>query len=491
MKKMKYIIYLFVALFATTSCEDFLNITPDGQAKRDELLSTPQGIEDAMYGAYSQMRSTTLYGQELYFHTLEILAHNLECKDNTVLEPLANFEFDNTDVKSLFEGIWTAMYKNISNVNSVLAAPLVAEAKEFPYTIYRGEALGLRAFMHFDLVRLFAEQYTVNPEADGIPYATEFSLKTPDFETLAKNYEHILKDLLEAEKLLDGENEYEGVSNFMLDRQIHFNKRAVWATLARVYLTMGNKEKAAEYAKKVIDDGKYMLKEKTEVLDDLAGVLSVKECIFGIYHPGLYTQVYAKLQQTTTRYSLNLRNDYAKIYERDNSGNDFRIDAYFSAAVGSSDVYRLSKLTNIYELRDEATPDYLIRGINMIRVPEMYYILAEALLDSDYAAALGYYNTVREHRGLIALGEAPDEPADSEPSEPETVAEGNITGDDMLTIARINDERFKEYIGEGQTFFNMKRLNLPIVSYDGATTYKASKNIYVVPVPDAEKEHRY
>ena len=129
MKKMKYIIYLFVALFATTSCEDFLNITPDGQAKRDELLSTPQGIEDAMYGAYSQMRSTTLYGQELYFHTLEILAHNLECKDNTVLEPLANFEFDNTDVKSLFEGIWTAMYKNISNVNSVLAAPLVAEAK--------------------------------------------------------------------------------------------------------------------------------------------------------------------------------------------------------------------------------------------------------------------------------------------------------------------------------------------------------------------------
>jgi hypothetical protein len=37
----------------------------------------------------------------------------------------------------------------------------------------------------------------------------------------------------------------------------------------------------------------------------------------------------------------------------------------------------------------------------------------------------------------------------------------------------------------------MKRLNLPIVSFDGATTYEASKNIYVVPVPDAEKENRY
>ena len=220
-------------------------------------------------------------------------------------------------------------------------------------------------------------------------------------------------------------------------------------------------------------------------------MLSKKECIFGVYHPGFYTQVYAKLQQTTTRYSLNIRNDYATIYERDNSGNDFRIDAYFSAAVGASDVYRLSKLTNIYELRDEATPDYLIRGINMIRVPEMYYILAEALLESDYDAALGYYNTVREHRGLIALGETIDEPTEPEPTEPETIADGDVAVENLLTIARINDERFKEYIGEGQTFFNMKRLNLPIVSFDGATTYEASKNIYVVPVPDAEKESRY
>ena len=496
MKKIKYIIYLFVALFATTSCEDFLNITPEGQSKRDPQLSTPQGIEDAMYGVYSQLRSPSLYGQELHFQTIEVLAHNLHCAGRTTIEALGKFEYENTSVKSIFDGMWTAMYKNISNVNSVLDAPLVAEANGYPYTIYRGEALGLRAFMHFDLVRLFAEQYTVNPEAEGIPYATEFSLKTPDFESLAKNYEHILKDLHEAEALLENEDDYENASNFMLDRQIHFNKRAVWATLARVYMTKGDKENAAKYAKKVIDDGKYILKEKTEVQDDLAGVLSRKECIFGIYYPGLYENVYAILQQTTTRYSLDLRNDYATIYERDNSGNDFRINAYFSAAVGSSDVYRLSKLTNIYELRDEATPDYLIRGINMIRIPEMYYILAEALLESDYNAAIGYYNAVREHRGLIALGEEPDEPedsesSDSESSEPETVAEENVVGDDLLTIARINDERFKEYIGEGQTFFNMKRLNLPIVSFDGATTYAASKNIYVVPVPDAEKENRY
>ena len=470
MKKMKYIIYLFVALFATTSCEDFLNITPDGQAKRDELLSTPQGIEDAMYGAYSQMRSTTLYGQELYFHTLEILAHNLECKDNTVLEPLANFEFDNTDVKSLFEGIWTAMYKNISNVNSVLAAPLVAEAKEFPYTIYRGEALGLRAFMHFDLVRLFAEQYTVNPEADGIPYATEFSLKTPDFETLAKNYEHILKDLLEAEKLLDGENEYEGVSNYMLDRQIHFNKYAVWATLARVYLTMGDKGNAEKYADMVITDGKYMLKEKTEVVNDLAGVLSKKECLFGIYYAGFYTQVSAKLQQMTSFYSLDLPKEFLKLYEKDASGSDFRTMAYFSeSGTGSSSKTRLCKFTDVYELNNNVAsrPADLILGINMIRIPEMYYILAEVLLDKEPEIALDYYNAVRKSRGLEAVA------------------------DKALTIEMINDERCKEMVGEGQIYFNLKRQNLPIDAHDGNnSSFKPVDGIYVIPVPDIEKDNR-
>ena len=286
MKKILYIIPLIATLLTTTSCEDFLNITPEGQAKRDELLMTTEGLEEAMYGVYAQLRSTTLYGQELHFQTLEVMAHNMYCDGNTAIMALGEFDYQNTSVKSLFEGIWTTMYKNISNANSVLNSPLIIDAEEFPYTIYKGEALGLRAFMHFDLVRLFAKQYTLNPKADGIPYATEFSLKTPEFESLQKNYEHIIADLLEAERLLADEEKYEGEGNYMLDRQIHFNKYAVKATLARVYLTMGDKENAAKYAKEVIDGKKYYLKEMTEVEDDLAGVLSKKECIFGVYHSG-------------------------------------------------------------------------------------------------------------------------------------------------------------------------------------------------------------
>ena len=470
---MKKIIYIstcmFAMLFTTTSCEGFLNITPDGQAKRDELLSTQQGIEDAMYGVYSQMRTQSLYGQELYFSTLEILSQTLWCNGSDGITAMGKYDWNHSSVKGIFESAWTAMYKNISNVNSVLNSKLVKEATIYPYTIYRGEALGLRAFMHFDLMRLFAEQYTVNPKADGIPYATEFSLNTPDFESLERNYEHILADLHEAELLLADEDNYENKGNYMLDRQIHFNLRAVQATLARVYLTMGDMENAAHYALAVINDGKYTLKGKTEVVNDLAGVLSKKETIFGIYYAGFYTNVNAKLQQMTSYYSLDLREDFMSLYEKDASGSDYRTMAYFSeAGTGSGTKYRLSKFTDIYEHNNNSAnrPADLILGINMIRIPEMYYIAAEALLESDYNRALELYNTVRVHRGL--------EPLTGKP----------------LTVELINDERYKEMIGEGQTYFNMKRQNLSILSHDGKTTYEPSAGIYAIPLPDAEKENR-
>ena len=458
-----------VVLLTTTSCEGFLNITPDGQAKRDELLSTQQGIEDALYGVYSQMRVQSLYGQELYFSTLEILSQTLWCNGSAGVTAMSEYDWAHSSVKGVFDGVWTAMYKNISNVNSVLDAPLVKDATAYPYTLYRGEALGLRAFMHFDLVRLFAQQYTVNPAADGIPYATDFSLITPDFESLEKNYEHILEDLHEAELLLADEDIHEGDGNFMLDRQIHFNLRAVQATLARVYLTMGDKENAAHYALAVINDGKYTLKAKTEVVYDLAGVLSKKEAIFGIYHSGFFSNVNSKLQQMTSYVSLDLRNDFMSLYEKDAAGSDYRTMAYFSeSGTGSGRKYRLCKFTDIYELNNNAAnrPADLILGINMIRIPEMYYIAAEALLDSDYDRALELYNIVRTHRGLEAL-------------------DGK-----SLTVELINDERYKEMIGEGQTYFNMKRQNLSILSHDGKTTYQPSAGIYAIPIPDAEKENR-
>ena len=152
MKIFRLTIMVLACCLTFTACEDFLNITPEGQVKRDELLETSEGIEDALYGVYSQLRDQSLYGRNLSFYTVEVLAQTFSCPGNTTITALAEYEYTNTSIKSVFDGIWTAMYKNISNVNSILDAPLVEKAEEYPYTIYKGEALGLRAFMHFDFL---------------------------------------------------------------------------------------------------------------------------------------------------------------------------------------------------------------------------------------------------------------------------------------------------------------------------------------------------
>lgn len=113
-------------------------------------------------------------------------------------------------------------------------------------------------------------------------------------------------------------------------------------------------------------------------------------------------------------------------------------------------------------------PKDLILGINLIRIPEMYYIAAEALLESDPEKALEYFDAVLEHRGITPYSQR--------------------TAATALTQEMINDEYFKEYIGEGVLFYNMKRQGLPIESYDGKTTYSTDK--FVVPVPDEELEYR-
>ena len=462
----KLTIYILAAgLFATTSCEKFLDITPEGQVKRDELLSTASGVEDALYGVYAKLRSPYLYGEYLSYRILDLMAHYFSVNYNEYeVPPLQSFDYANTYTVEIFESIWTTMYNNISNVNSIINCDLLQKNSGYPYDIYMGEALGLRAFMHFDLLRLYTDEITRNPEADGIPYATEFSLVTPDFKKAKEDYRLVINDLRRAEKLLQDDDEYENTTNFMTERKIHFNKYAAQATLARVYLALGEKDSAAYYAEKVIQNSGRTLVEKAETKNDLAGILSNKETIFGVYYAGFFTTVNSRLQQHTDRYSLDPRNGIKEMY----SATDYRPDAYFSGGEGTS--MRFIKLTDTYELNgiSGSRPSNLILGINLIRLPEMYYIAAEALAESDPARAAELLLYVMSRR--MDIPELPDA--------------------DKLVEA-IDDERYKEFIGEGQTFYNMKRRNLPILDVDGTTYHRPSNAIFTVPIPDVEYENRY
>ncbi len=471
MKTKTYILFAFccMLLAVTTACNDYLDITPEGQSKRDDQLSTASGIEDAMYGVYSQLKESRLYGRELSYSAVDVMAQYFQSYGNTKVNALLNYNYEHSTLISLFQGVWTDMYKNISNVNSVLNSPLIENATEYPYKIYRGEALALRAMMHFDLLRLYTRQITITPDADGIPYATEFSLNTPDFIKASKDYELIMADLKMAESLLADEADYAGKTKFMTMRQIHLNIHAVRALIARVCLTVGDYSQAYEYAQKVINESGKVLSQTTAINGSMAGILSAKETLFGIYSAtDFYDFVYNDLWLTTSFYSLNPRNDYAAIYES-NGASDYRLGAFFETQITGT--VRFIKILDKYKVdgTESKRPSTDVQGINMIRLPEMYYIVAEcAACSGQLSIAESALNAVRTSRGLTALS-------------------GVATAEQF--ISEINDERYREFIGEGQTFFNLKRQNLPIKALDGSQI-PASDKIYVVPIPDIEYEYR-
>ena len=88
--KIKYI-FLFLTL-SLCACDDYLDITPQGQIKGDELLTTKEGIEDALYGTYAKMRTSSLYGQELSFSTIDVMGGYHSCKGNQTVEALLKYD---------------------------------------------------------------------------------------------------------------------------------------------------------------------------------------------------------------------------------------------------------------------------------------------------------------------------------------------------------------------------------------------------------------
>ena len=277
--KIRIIICGFMLLLLGSACNDFLDVHPDGEILGDDLLTDEDGFEDALYGAYATMRGDTLYGRYMTYYVMDVLAQYFSCSYNTEITDLSSFKYtSNAEVKKDFLDIWRKMYENISYLNNVLInlGNYSPSSMRF-YDIYKGEALGLRGYLHFDLLRLFCSQ--TEPNARGIVYSTQFSLIPSEVLTKEEVYRNIIRDLREAEQLLDQPEIYaEATDNddFLKDQSTHFNLQAVRATLARVYMTYEKTDSAYYYADKVIRESGLSLVDKTEVANDIIGTLSMK-----------------------------------------------------------------------------------------------------------------------------------------------------------------------------------------------------------------------
>ena len=280
----KYIVSICLGMVFLSSCSNWLDVQPKTTVEEEKVFSRELGFKEALTGVYIKMASTDLYARNLSYGFIDILGQRYQASDALTYQNELWYTFPSTKTESYTKTIWEKMYNIIANVNNLLY--YCDENKQVfttghYYEIIKGEALGLRAFLHFDLLRMFGPVYKDNPTSKRITYRTEFSKEIKELQPSNVVMDSIISDLKKAETLLTGtdplnfefpvsdyEEEDMGGDRFLVYRHKRMNLYAVKALLARVYLYAGNKTEAENYANQVIGSGYFdLIGDASDVLD--------------------------------------------------------------------------------------------------------------------------------------------------------------------------------------------------------------------------------
>lgn len=158
---------------------------------------------------------------------------------------------DNQDSPDFF---WFETYNTIAHANEVLAVldelPIISSEDEDKRDALEAEAKLIRAYGHFMLVNIFAEDYNPNTAGDdlGIPYIkdpeTEFIVQY-ERESVRRVYQEIEDDLEDALELVS--------DNFLLNSgKYHFNRNAALAFASRFYLYKFDIAKSLQYSNQLL-----------------------------------------------------------------------------------------------------------------------------------------------------------------------------------------------------------------------------------------------
>ncbi len=468
---MKKYIYTLAMALLTMSCNDWLDVMPKTNTDEAELFRNEQGFKEALTGAYIKMTSTSLYGRDLTYGFMDVLAqryNNAQTESNKTSDPLW-YSFPSTLTEGYTNTFWKEHYNLIANLNNLLTNIETngsAIKTNGYYNIIKGEALGLRAFLYLDLLRMYGPLPKTNLSGLSIPYRTQFDREVAKLRPASEVIDLIIEDLKSAETLLA--NDAMNISfpdsytptGFLSNRHNRMNKCAVKATLARAYLWKGDKVNAAIKAREVIEAKKANGNRQFALsTDNTLDKLGATELIFAL---NMDSETFP--ETVSEEFSLNKWRYYIIL------SDDSRLDDIFDVAVDGKNDMRIKEgigfviTTNgAYTLKytQENLPSPVLKNtMPLIRLPEMYYILAEC--SEDLTESAYWLSIVRSARGI----------------------EGISFANEAEKLSAIEKEYRKEFYAEGQLWYFYKRQEYTTFQFCPISTLTEAN--YRFPIPDDE-----
>lgn len=482
---MKKILYTMILACSTmmVSCDSWLEVKPYDKISEGELQKSEEGYQKMLNGIYIDLNSDALYGQSLSVEMIEVMGGAYAIgTDNSVwgnYKDLSNYQYGTEYWRNRLDQTWNKAYALILNCNKILEN--IDQNQDLftggNYYAVKGEALALRAMLHFDMLRLFGPVYAKDSDKKAIPYYNKQTNSPEPILTAKEVAEKVVADLEEARILLANDpvktegtlmsGSQDGTSNFMRYRALRLNYYAVEALLARVNLYMGNKTEAFKYATDVIktaDQSIFPFVDKSLVIGSPADPDRIfsSEVLFALtntsrskIHKNFYDP--SRLPNYVFRMDDNLMSNivYGGAATTGGYQDDYRYHANWIATGSNRYFYKYSDMVANGSIQNTMIP--------MIRLGEMFLIAAESQSD-NLANGVQYVNALRRNRGVANL--------------------------QTLTPDLLKYEYIRELYGEGQLFYLYKRLNSDIITSSNANKNpKASDLIFVVPLPDSETEN--
>ena len=285
MKRIVILMVMFVAV-SISSCKKYLEVTPQFVLGDNLVVSNLDGLQTAVIGAFSQMASANLYGGGIIANS-ELLADYVATSPGSsvvqsdfALGPMYLHQMN--AYNSQAGGMWSDGYAAINTANTVLHyLPNFQSQNPTTCNLLKGECLFIRAAMHYELVRMFAQPWdpiSSNTQL-GVPIrltigTTTAGQSTPR-STVAQVYAQVIADLKSADSLLNPTNFPTGSPDWV-------SKYAAEAFLAKVYFTQSDFNNASTYATKVINNSAFGLNDSVQTVFDELGNNSDKEIVFQI-----------------------------------------------------------------------------------------------------------------------------------------------------------------------------------------------------------------
>ena len=403
---MKRYIIILITIMSLNSCSEFLDITPETLVTTDQFFGTKGEYDQALIGAYQPLLSiynmdwilTELPSDNTYF------VFNTANRGPKPMEDFATFTLETNNVN--LSNQWTWYYQIISRANQILTRIDESNLSQADKDNIKGQALFLRGFSYFELVKKFGGV----PIALDVPdsYATSFLPRS----TSEQVYTQIVSDLNLAKNLLPAKK----------DQTIgKANSGAAFALLGNVYLTQKKWIDAESIFKEVLKMGYSLLPSYEDLfkpankgnLESIFEISYLDGTSFNVGSTNLYsflpTLTNPSILTGVTPAAQNSGNFNIPTPELLNAYENKDLDKRFKASIGFHTgpspvpgvVYNNFPFIKKY-LQPHARYGETNNNWYILRFADVLLMLAESLNEQGKGnESIQYLNLVRNRAGLV------------------------------------------------------------------------------------------